>query len=556
MIEEGLLTGFDPTLIKDEKAREGYILLLNLVEELKAENERLRAENQRLRDELNRLKGEQGKPEIKGKTQREVRKHSSEAERRRSQKSKSRKERKGGKAVRIDQVKRVELDRSTLPADAVFKGYERAVVQDLRIESNNILFLKEKFYSASERKTYIAPQPAGYEGQFGPTIKALTLTFYYSCHMTEPKILEFFHNMGVEISSGEVSNLVIKGQERFHAEKTAIYRAGLESSPWQQSDWTTMRVNGQNYYTHIVCNPLYAAYFTKKGKDRLTILEVLRNSDRREYLLNEEAFSLLAAQGLSQTKQQQLQGLKGETLYSEREFLALLDTQPFSLGSSQRRQVLTAAAIAAYHAQEEWPVIDLLLVDDAPEYRWLTSKRALCWVHEGRHYKKLMPFIEHHRHQLDATINAFWSYYGDLLAYKEQPSAEKKDALAARFRELFGQKTSYWLLDERLGLTLAKEEFLLRVLDHPEIPLHNNAAELAARARVRKRKISYGARTEEGAQAWDTFMTISETGKRLGVSFYHYIRDRIVGEYRLPSLADLIRQRALEMNLGLSWQYP
>ncbi len=555
MIEEGLLKGFDPTLIQDEKAREGYILLLNLVEMLKAENERLRAENQRLRDELNRLKGEQGKPKIKGKRQRKGRKHSSEAERRQFQKSKPRKKKKG-KEIKIDQVKEVKLDRATLPADAVFKGYERTVVQDLHIESANILFLKEKFYSPSERKTYIAPQPAGYEGQFGPTIKALALTFYYSCHMTEPKILEFFHNMGVEISSGEVSNLVIKGQERFHAEKTAIYRAGLESSPWQQSDWTTMRVNGQNYHTHIVCNPLYTAYFTKKGKDRLTILEVLRNSDRREYLLNDKAFSLMAAQGLSQTKQQQLQGLKGETLYSEREFLALLDGQPFSLGPNQRRYVLAAAAIAAYHAQDEWPVIDLLLVDDASEYRWLTSQRALCWVHEGRHYKKLLPFVEHHRHLLDGIIKDFWSYYGDLLAYKDQPSAEKKEALIARFQELFGQKTSYWLLDDRLALTLAKQEFLLRVLDHPEIPLHNNAAELAARARVRKRKISYGARTEEGAQAWDTFMTISETSKRLGVSFYHYIRDRIAGEYRLPSLADLIRQRAQEMNLGLSWEYP
>ena len=62
-----MLEGFDPTAIQDEKAREGYIILLNLVEELKSENGRLCAENQRLRDEINRLKGEQGKPTIKGK---------------------------------------------------------------------------------------------------------------------------------------------------------------------------------------------------------------------------------------------------------------------------------------------------------------------------------------------------------------------------------------------------------------------------------------------------------------------------------------------------------
>ena len=53
MIEE-----FDPTTIKDEKDREEFILLLNLVEELKAENARLRSEHQRLLDEGNRLKAE------------------------------------------------------------------------------------------------------------------------------------------------------------------------------------------------------------------------------------------------------------------------------------------------------------------------------------------------------------------------------------------------------------------------------------------------------------------------------------------------------------------
>jgi len=142
------------------------------------------------------------------------------------------------------------------------------------------------------------------------------------------------------------------------------------------------------------------------------------------------------------------------------------------------------------------------------------------------------------------------------LAYQQNPSPQRKGELTAKFEQLFSQKTTYWLLNERLALTKAKQAALLMVLDYPEIPLHNNAAELAARTRVRKRKISYGARTEEGAQARDTFMTLSETSKKLGVSFYHYIRDRITGANNLPSLADLIRQRALEMNFGVSWQYP
>jgi hypothetical protein len=61
-----LIENIDPNEIQDiEGARQAIVLLLDLVEELMADNRALRDENQRLRDEINRLKGEQGKPDIK-----------------------------------------------------------------------------------------------------------------------------------------------------------------------------------------------------------------------------------------------------------------------------------------------------------------------------------------------------------------------------------------------------------------------------------------------------------------------------------------------------------
>jgi hypothetical protein len=93
----------------------------------------------------------------------------------------------------------------------------------------------------------------------------------------------------------------------------------------------------------------------------------------------------------------------------------------------------------------------------------------------------------------------------------------------------------------------------LAVLDHPELPLHNNAAELAARQRVRKRDVSFGPRTREGTQAWDTFMSLADTTRKLGVSFYQYIHDRIRGTGMIPPLAELIAERAEALNLGASW---
>ena len=113
--------------------------------------------------------------------------------------------------------------------------------------------------------------------------------------------------------------------------------------------------------------------------------------------------------------------------------------------------------------------------------------------------------------------------------------------------------TGYAALDERIAKTRAKKRCLLMVLAHPEIPLHNNPAELGARARVRKRDVSFGPRTRDGAKAWDTFMTLTETATKLGVSFSHYIHDRVSGAYQMPSLAALIAEQSKVLNLGASW---
>ena len=167
-----------------------------------------------------------------------------------------------------------------------------------------------------------------------------------------------------------------------------------------------------------------------------------------------------------------------------------------------------------------------------------------------------MPSIPYHQGLLEAFVQRFWAYYAQLLAYRKQPTPEEAMRLTEEFETLFATVTGYQALDERIAKTRAKQSCLLMVLAHPEIPLHNNPAELGARARVRKRDVSFGPRTHEGARAWDTFMTLAATATKLGVSFYHYIQDRISGTSQMPSLADLIGERAKMLNLGASWDTP
>lgn len=151
----------------------------------------------------------------------------------------------------------------------------------------------------------------------------------------------------------------------------------------------------------------------------------------------------------------------------------------------------------------------------------------LCWVYEGRLYKKLIPAVAFHRKILDDFLRRFWRFYHRLLAYRRSPTPEKAQHLETRFDALFATRTGYDVLDKRISLTQAKKDNLLLVLKHPELLLHNNPAELGARQRVRKRDVSFGPRTSDGVRAWDTFMTLAATTKALDISFYHYIDDRI-----------------------------
>lgn len=543
-----MIAEIDLSAIQDDTLRKQIRQLLNLVEKLWADLQALKEENQTLRDENNHLKGEQGKPDIKANKVKsaEASNHSSETERKQSRKRHG--SSKKGK-IKIDRKEVVKVRAEELPADAQFKGYVDVVVQDIVVKTDNVLFRKEKYYSPSTGKTYLAELPHGYEGEFGPGVKALGLDMYFEVGASEPKILGFLHRVGVEISKGKFSNLLLEDQDVFHAESDTLYESGLRSTSYQQTDSTLTRVNGQNQNCHIVCNPFYTVYRTLPHKDRMSVLDVLRNGRPRRFRLNQTALDCLANVQLSQATRQTITACCSELELNEEKFQEHLAFLLPNLGHQQRKEIMDAAAIAAYWAETDWPVIENLVCDDAPHYNKLTKRMMLCWVHEGRPYKKLHPVVPLHRQLQDGFLKRFWDYYRELLSYKQSPSEAEHTRLEAVFDELFATQTGYEALDERIAKTRAKKQSLLLVLEHPELPLHNNASELGVRRRVRKRDVSFGPRTEAGRHAWDTFMTLAETTRKLGVSFYAYLHDRITGAKAIPPLADLITQAAGNLTL-------
>ena len=533
-----------PSEIPDEGLAKAFTILLQIIEATHLENEQLKDEikylKQRLKDDNDASDNNTDKKQAR-------KDHSSEDERKKRKAPKKKKKRKSKKdKIRIDRTEHCEVDKSILPEDAEFKGYKDVIVQEIVIKTDNVLYKKEIYYSAGEKKTYIANLPDGVQGEYGPGINSLVPIIKHVCNMSEPKIAEFFDNFGICISQPTISRKLTKSHdvEIFHEEKEEIFKAGLNSSEDHGIDGTGSIVKGQNHHVQIVCNPHYTAYFTCEHKDRLSIVDIFLCGSPRRYFFNKEAIYLLETFRVSRKWISRIMEEAFDKFLDEEQIQLMLEDffpEP-GKGKNLRLRIMEAGAIAYYHYQTETPVIKNLLSDNAPEYKRITENNGLCWIHDGRSYKALNPIVPVNQEELDLFLNCYWDYYQSLLDYKKDPSPLKAEKLSLEFDEIFSTQTDYPALDNRIQKTKAKKEGMLLVLKYPEIELHNNASELGARAQARKRDVSLHTMSDEGTKSQDTFLTITQTAKKLGVNIYDYIFDRISGKYELPSLASLIPQ--------------
>lgn len=538
---------FRADILDKEALSQTLTILINLVESLSEQNEKLKIEIQKLRDENNRLKGEQGKPNIRGnKGSGKNTDLSSEKERKQREGKKKKKSKRKKGEIPIDRTEVCKVDLSKLPADAEFKGYESVVVQEILIKTDNVEYMKEIFYSASEKRTFVGELPTGIVGEFGPGIRSLVCTLKYVANMSQPKIHELLENCDVFISQPTISRILTNDETGFNQEKKDIFRAALEHTPYHQIDDTTVRVNGKNQYSQILCNPYYTAFFTVPRKDRLTILDLLLCGRERTYRFDLKAFCLMSDFKVAKKVTDQLLNLTEDKEISEAEMKALLE-KVFKKGKGKntKTRIMEAAAIAAYHRQTSVPVVDLLLADDAPQFKKLTAELALCWIHEGRHYNRLDPIVPWNVDALKDFKTDFWDFYGDLLKYKNNPNPEKAEKLSAQFDELLSTKTIYEALNNRIEKTRNKKEELLKVLKYPWLPLHNNDSELGARVEKRRQDVSLHTISDAGTKAKDAFLTITQTAKKLGVNAFNYINDRVSGKFSMPALSDLIIENAM-----------
>jgi hypothetical protein len=348
-------------------------------------------------------------------------------------------------------------------------------------------------------------------------------------------LLEELREWGIDISSGQLSAIITKGKEEFHAEKEELLRVGLQQSDYVHVDDTGARHRGKNGYCTHVGNEMFAWFASTDSKSRVNFLGLMR-AGYEDYVLNEEALESMRRQKLPKGLLEKLAANDQKVSNNKEEWEAVLG----ELGITGQRHVRIATEGALLGSVLEHGVDPNLVIvsDDAGQFNVL--RHALCWIHAERIFAKLVGFDDAQREALGRVRTAIWDVYAELKAYKADPDDKKKAALETRFDDLCATKTCFVSLNKALQRMHLNKGELLLVLERPDIPLHNNPSENDIREYVKKRKISGSTRSDDGRRCRDTFASLKKTCRKNGISFWEYLQDRIRGTRRIAQLATSI----------------
>ena len=486
----------------------------------------MRAEIQALRDEVARLKKQKPKPNI----------GPSKMEGKKNKRGKKRKRRKKP-PLRSDETKIVKA--KDVPAGSEFKGYTNFFVQELVIKSVTTCYQREQWLTPEGKTVTAELDFESAAPHFGPTLCSFVLYQYYHAQVTEPLILEELREWGVRISSGQLHRIITDGKEKFHEEKDEILKVGLRVSGYVNVDDTGARHEGKNGYCTHIGNEWFAWFESTRSKSRANFLELLC-AGHIEYVLSGEAFEYMVAQKLPQKQLEKLTAEVERVLPDQATWQAFLKHR----GITKKRHVRIATEGALLGAALSHGINPKLVIvsDDAGQFNVLLH--ALCWIHAERILAKLVGFTDLQRKALAETRTAVWALYRDLKAYQKKPTRKVKRELEQRFDDICKTQTCFTTLNNALKRMHKNKAELLLALKRPELPLHNNLSEGDIREYVKRRKISGGTRSENGRRGRDTFASLKKTCRKLKVSFWEFLNDRVGNKNTIPPLPCLIEHHA------------
>lgn len=492
-----------------------------------------------LKDEINILKGEKKRPDFKpSKLDKSTDEKSAKTGNKNNKRAGSDKKSKTSQ-LRIDED--VCIAPSTaVPPGSRFKGYRDFVVQDLIISTCNTRYRLERWITP-QGETLNGELPVQLNGRhFGPELVRFILYQHHHCQTTQPLLLEQLREYGVDISTGQIEWILSGRHEKLHDEKDALLQVGLQVSTYLTVDDSGARHKGKNGYVTHIGNEFFAWFKSTATKSRLNFLSILR-AGHQDYILSVDAIQYMEQQKLPLVHVKTLRAHLGDGFENEALWLEFLDS--VNIRGKRLTRIASEGALLGSVLGHGFCKDLVIVSDDAGQFDIL--QHALCWIHAERLVHKTLPLNEQHRQDIKYVRGQIWELYADLKAFKVNPEGWDKKKLAQRFDQIFTHKTQFATLNQLLKRIHGNKAELLKVLERPEIPLHTNGSETDIREYVKKRKVSGGTRSDEGQRCRDTFISLKKTCRKLGISFWDFLHDRLCSaEPTIPQLSELVRERA------------
>ncbi|MBI4680726.1 MAG: transposase [Nitrospirae bacterium] len=495
---------------------------------------------QNLRDQIAILKGDKPKPDIKPSGM------ENNTNKKKDEKNKNNKRPgsdKREKTALLKIHKEIIIPAENIPEGSEFKGYKDFVVQGIIIEPNNILYRMER-WRTKDGKYVEGELPSCVNGHFDSTLKSYILYQYFQCHVTQPLIFEQLREFDIDISKGQINNILIENHEDFHIEKDEILSVGLVISSYINVDDTGARHKGENGVCTHIGNELFAWFESTQSKSRINFLKLLR-AGQTNYCIDQDALDYMNAQKLPQSQQGLFADNEQKVFGNEDEWEKHL--QRLVITAKRHKRIATEGALIGSILENGINRELVIMSDDAGQFNVLLH--ALCWVHAERTIHKIIPFTEEQRIALELMRDKIWKLYADLNDYKVEPNIEKSIELKKRFDDIFQENTCFTTLNLALKRLHKNKSELLLVLQRPEIPLHNNGSESDIREYVKRRKVSGGTQSAHGRQSRDTFISLKKTCRKLGLSFWEYINDRVSGLNFIASIPGLMRKKVAAFSI-------
>ena len=518
--------------------------LMSLVKKLIAKNEEyagmilaLREQVQLLKDEIAVLKGQKPRPKIPPNRLEKDKPGASDKGKDADGKRPGSTKRDKTAALNVDEIRQIQPE--NIPPGAKFKCWSDYTVQELTINKKVILFQLACFVDVNG-ETIQAQLPQEYRtGHYGPQLIAFCLYQYHQCHVTQPLLLEAIREFGIDISSGQLNIILVENKEAYHAEKEDMLEPGLLGSGHFNTDDTGARHNGKNGYCTHIGGPLFSYFKSTESKSRINFLEVLRGK-YMDYVVSDECLEYMFDHGATDDLLNLLEEAPRKYFANFKKWIKHLDR--LGIVSEKEQRLATEGSLIGSLFSHGFHDELVIVSDDAPQFA--LSLNALCWIHAERHFRKFIPVSDQIRLELEQVRDAIWNLYCSLKIYKADPKENQKETLSKEFDQVFSMQTSSAALNDLIDRTRMNKEKLLRVLDYPHIPLHNNDSERDIREYVKRRKISGSTRSAAGRRARDTFTSLKKTCRKLKISFWQYLQDRVSGIRKIPALAAIIKERS------------